>query len=410
MQKNLFKHSRVSTLIFLGLAISAMAGSGFLLFLRAKKDSIMPDIQLPVLQSTTYINRPTMKEGNFTLDVHLPLNETTLVRYIVPYSPETGRPASSASNIVFYAPYNGEEARLKRDFPPWIRKLAELYEFTVFTFTVNTTSQASFNEKEYYIYSTGGWYDLIFKMQEQLQNEFNLGNEKLIMVGESSGGSMIQQMIARYPEKIKRAAWCGGQKYTPFKTDTRTKILAINIWGCPGEEPTRELQANARKLGIDFQFMTTPPNPKSSPYGQYYHHAPWNFQYELMTDFITNTIEETDDMSVWTSDFTQKASAVLPLRPSTKGLVVMIWNKPVSRNHELKDALWFLHNNGYIPAYIRDSPKLADNIKTMRTLAQKHGTKCTFLAETLSPNIIASNLLSSIVLYHEDFYTVLDKI
>ena len=173
-------------------------------------------------------------EGSFLLTVNKPMNDTIPVMYAVPFYENTSRLHRNASKIVFYAPYCGDERRLKNGFIPWHREFAEIYGYSIFTFAVNTSREMIENDNIYYINKENGWPEIVFQIQEQMQKRFALKKDKLYIVGESSGGSFAQQIVAAYPDKVRKAAWNGGTRYALFQKDTKTKILATNIWGDTG--------------------------------------------------------------------------------------------------------------------------------------------------------------------------------
>ena len=225
-------------------------------------------------------------EGSFLLKVNMPMNETIPVMYAVPFSEETGKLRRNASKIVFYAPYCGDEKRLKDGFIPWHREFAEIYGYSIFTFAVNTSREMIENDNIYYIYKENGWPEIVFQIQGEIQKRFALKKEKLYIVGESSGGSFAQQIVAAYPEKVCMAAWNGGTRYARFQKETKTRILATNIWGDTGCLYTALLKEQADAMGIDMEFHVTPPNDRASS-KMYKLHAGWQLNYDMITAFIT---------------------------------------------------------------------------------------------------------------------------
>lgn len=227
-------------------------------------------------------------EGEFSLRVCRPLNRTTLVRYIVPVDPATGMPVPEASNIIFYAPFNGDAPRIRKMFPPWLRCFAEHYRYTVFTLTIEADKLIVGDAERYYIYREAGWFEQIFKLKKHLEREFGLRANPLLIVGESSGGSMAERMIAHYPERISAAAWNGGSNYTDLPVGTKTRILALNTEGCYGTEATARLVRHSRAAGINILHGITQPRKGG---GRIETHAPTSLAYKLMQTFITSDPE-----------------------------------------------------------------------------------------------------------------------
>ena len=253
-------------------------------------------------------------EGNFILKINKPLNETILVRYAVPFDQNSGKLHKNASRIVFYAPY-ADERRLKIGFIPWHRYFAEFYGYSIFTFWVNTSNEMIENDEMYYIYKENGWPEIVFQIQEHLQQRFSLKNEKLYIVGESSGGSFAQQIVAAYPEKVSKAAWNGGLRYSTFKSGTQTKMLATSIWGDTGCLFTLLLYDQAKNMNIDMEFHVTPPNWLSKS-KRFKHHEGWQFNYDLITAFIIES--DYGDMlkTLPDVDFGQYDTYIYPEPPS----------------------------------------------------------------------------------------------
>lgn len=225
--------------------------------------------------------------GCFELKVNLPLNKTTIIHYIIPLDEATGQPKSTASNIVFYAPYNGDAKTIAKGLKKWHRYYPEVLGYTIFSMSIEANTDIVDNPKEYYIYKESGWYDVVFRVKKRLEQEFNLQEKKLLVVGESSGGSMAQQMAVAYPEKIAAAAWCGGSKYVELKTATPVAMLALNIWGCYGVTSTIKMTKRGQNHASILR-GEAPPNWKP---GQLYHHAATEQIYELMHTFIAGIVD-----------------------------------------------------------------------------------------------------------------------
>lgn len=259
----------------------------------------IPQFLYPALRGNAVKNADFL-EGTFELRVNLPLNRKTQVRYMIPVDTH-GKPLSSASHMVFYAPFNGDAPRLRRDLPEWIRKIPAEYGFSVFSLTIEADTQSVTDHAKYYIYRECGWYELIFRIKAHLEKEFSLHPEKLLITGESSGGSMAQQMAAAYPQKIAAAAWCGGSRYVRFRQRISVPMLALHNWGCYGLDSTAELLRNAEEYRIPFQTMQTPSFLRR---GSFEHHAGGDTAYRLMCAFLADAVNGTSQF--------QKLAALLP--------------------------------------------------------------------------------------------------
>ena len=241
---------------------------------------VFPKIKLPVAHGQRYA------EGNFPLCVRKPGNHNILVRYIIPLDPASGRPLKSASQIVFYAPYNGDSKRIARRLPSWLKFFPEIAGFSVFSFTIDVDNDMIFQKNKYYIYEEAGWYELVFMIKDNLERNFGLQNKKLMIVGESSGGSWAQRLAATHPDKISAAAWCGGGNYARFSTNASSvRLLALNVDGCVGLMETKQLvKSNFNRINIYYGIL--PAWEKTS--GKIEHHAAGEIGYRLIQSFISN--------------------------------------------------------------------------------------------------------------------------
>lgn len=134
--------------------------------------------------------------------------------------------------------------------PLWLRDFPEKYGFSVFSLTIEANVKITNFTDQYYIYKECGWYELIFRIKAHLEKQFKLDSRKLLIVGESSGASMAQQMVAAYPSKIAAAAWTGGSRYTEFTRPLTVSMLALSNWGCYGLHVTRDLGSNAENMAF----------------------------------------------------------------------------------------------------------------------------------------------------------------
>jgi hypothetical protein len=196
--------------------------------------------------------------GHFNLRVNLPLNDETTVYFCIPVANGSGQPLRQASNLVFYAPYNGEGIIMGRTgMPDKLRRLAKATGFTVFTMKILAGSGLRYQPKVYYTYPQSGWFDLVFELKAHLEREFCLECKPLCAVGESAGGSMIERMLVKYPDRFDAVAWNGGTAYDMHLPDQcRARILVFNTEGCPGTRATTLLVKEARQRGFDIHYAT----------------------------------------------------------------------------------------------------------------------------------------------------------
>ena len=224
--------------------------------------------------------------GNFTIKTRKYLNETSTVFFAIPFDFQTGRPRSSASNILFYAPFNGEAGTIRKGLPDWLREIAIREGCSIFTLTIEADTISVDDHRKYYIFKESGWHDIVFQIKDFMEERWGLEKRRLFLLGQSSGGSMIQQIATSFPERIDSAAWHGGSHYRPFCEGMEyPRMLASNTWGCYGNKPTEEMVKEGQKLGIDIEHVLVPPEWKGN-FSQIDSHsaAPW--VYEMQIDFL----------------------------------------------------------------------------------------------------------------------------
>ena len=225
--------------------------------------------------------------GQYVRETSLPLNPTVRIGYLVPVD-SNQEPRPGAENMVFYGVFNGEGKRIPCS-QAWLQQLAKKYSCTVFSLSINSNLSITEDRDKYYIYREAGWFDVVFSVQKNLAKRFKFPSQKLLLVGESSGGSMVQRIVAAYPDRIAAAAWCGGSRYDmeQMKKDGIPRLI-LNTWGCPGEATSVILAKQERKLGNPVLVAQMPPDPTLN---KWYHHAPGPESYRLIQEYIGGMAE-----------------------------------------------------------------------------------------------------------------------
>ncbi|MFH1824125.1 MAG: hypothetical protein ABH873_02720 [Candidatus Firestonebacteria bacterium] len=199
--------------------------------------------------------------------------------------------AKSANNIVFCAPYVGETEFFKRGFNNYfVGKLG----CTVFTFEYKYKSEDTRNRQKWYYYKESGWHDFIFKVQEKLIEDYGLEKRKLLIVGESGGGSMGQQMGIYNSDKVDAVASIGGEKYDRPKERSNVTWLMINTWGDKVTEANDEFSGQSSAIGMQVIRALTPPD-WSKKTDKQYRHIPGKKAEELIFEFIKGIIDLRDN-------------------------------------------------------------------------------------------------------------------
>lgn len=213
-----------------------------------------------------------------------------MVRYIIPLNPDTGQPLESASNIVFYTPFNGEATGIrKKGFPDWVRYFPEQAGYSLFTLSIDVKKGEKSSSPHYYIYKEGGWYGIFWGIKQHLEKSFHLEERPLLITGQSSGGSLAEHLVAAYPEKIACAAWNGGTAYCALP-DTASKVpmLALHTEGCYGIPSTHKLYSLCISKKINLTCGVVPPNEEEK--ARNLHHEATALAYRLMQLFLTDRL------------------------------------------------------------------------------------------------------------------------
>ncbi len=281
-----------------------------------------------------------------------------LVGCLVPLD-QAGKPCRGSDQMIFYAPFTGEEKRIPGS-QKWLRELAKESGCTVFTMQIPAERGDAEDRSKYFIYPESGWHDMVFKVQAAVAGKFGFRPGKLLVTGESSGGSMAQQLCAANPGKIAAAAWTGGSRYLDrIAPDDRIPRLIVNTWNCPGENASIVYAQKLRGHGLPALDVRTPPNFKiSSPD----HHAPNPVVYRLITSYLAGiaALRNADNGEIPPpAKWPERDSAGAPLpspqfaaawrevhrdapeKATLLAIVLTSENEPL-----LRDFLWLLRENG----------------------------------------------------------------
>jgi tetratricopeptide (TPR) repeat protein len=226
-----------------------------------------------------------IKEGSFILETNLPNNENLKITYIVPVDSQ-GKPLPSAHNVVFHAPYAGEKNPLNS---PHRRCFSEKLGFTSFSFNMKLDLSFRNDKQKFYIYNESGWHDIVFTAQQKLLNDFNLAPSKLLVVGQSSGGTMGQQLASAHPNKIDAVAATGGDSCTSVQSRSKVAWLVLNTWGDYYICDAKKLKMQAKSIGIQVLCGETPFILKNKD-GTHAHHSASPFAWKLMHTFIRDVV------------------------------------------------------------------------------------------------------------------------
>ncbi|MFH1825436.1 MAG: hypothetical protein ABH873_09495 [Candidatus Firestonebacteria bacterium] len=228
----------------------------------------------------------TAKYGQYVIDTDFPNNRKVVVYYAVPIRGDRVL-SLIASNMVFCAPYVGETEFFKRNFNNYfVKKLG----CSVFSFEFKYTEENAGDRKKWYYFKESGWHDLALEVQNKLIHDYGLERRKIIVVGESGGASMGQQMGIYYPDKIEAVAGIGGGYFDEPKVKSNVAWLMINTWGDIAMVKNDEFCRNADALGMQVLRILTPPvwDKKGD---DNFHHIPSNLAEKYVFEFVKGILD-----------------------------------------------------------------------------------------------------------------------
>ena len=276
-----------ASIFFLG-SLAALAISLIALFWHGRQDGF----RVTKVRTPRSLSGETLF-GKAVLSVGLPDNPTAELRFMIPLDPKTRKPLPSASNIVFRAPFLNEDRQYIREYGVPVDAHFYLYNYgwTVFTLAI-TPPRDGPRSPHYYVYPESGWHEVALECQKWLQKKYKLSPRRLIILGESSGGSMAEQMVATYPEQIAAAAWNGGTTYRNLAEDCLVSLMAFNTWGCFGGDSTGQMVKQSASQGIQVLWEEGPPiwNPFDKT-----HHGSSAIAQTLCRLFLKAVMEMADD-------------------------------------------------------------------------------------------------------------------
>ena len=245
---------RTSLLVFLGVAVLAV---GWLVGYRLATRTDLT----PRRVRTDRLDGNRLELGRATLRPNLPGNPAVELYFAVPLDPATGQVRATASTVLFCAPFLNEDRFLKRDgLRDEYLNFTRLNGWSLFALGIKgerTVSEAG--RQNYYVYPESGWPEVVFAVKAWLEERYGLASRRLVVVGESSGGSMAEQLAVAYPERIAAAAWNGGRTYAELPADSPVALFAFNAWGCPGAASSRELSRRSAEAGVQVLWEEGPP-------------------------------------------------------------------------------------------------------------------------------------------------------
>ena len=227
-----------------------------------------------------------IRTGSFELKVNLPYNTTVKVYYRIPVD-KNGMPGPNAHNIIFYAPFIHESNFFTRDFHT---RFTDEFGFSIYSFEIQLNQKDQTNRLHHYYYPESGWPKPIFDVQDFLIQKYDLKRTKLLVLGESGGGSMGQMLGIHYGDRIDAVAIVGGRFFDMPKVKSPVAWLSLSTWQDPGEASNVDFQKQAQKMGIQVLHVQTPPD-----WGRVNnHHSPGDEALTSLQEFLMAVVRLRD--------------------------------------------------------------------------------------------------------------------
>ena len=324
-------------------ALALLAGGvlgGWRMF-HARRDFALRDVR------SAWSPEEGLEKGEGWMQVNLPKNRRIKVCFAVPRDAATGKLPSSASNLLFWSPYLGEERDIQKNgLHEWAKEYARQCGWTVFTFAAEDGGRVDGKPRSYYIYPESGWHEVVFAVKAALEKRYGLTSRKLLVVGESSGGSLAEHLVAAHPEAIAAAAWSGGTAYMPMPFHD-VPCGFFNNWGCPGVPVSHELYEQGIGQGLPLLWTELPPKIDE----ELYHHGPTELTAAIKRAFLKGVMELADPatgavppMESWPYSFEMPDGRIVHL-PSLE--LLRLWER---LPHRLTHAVLSRQETGFVAA------------------------------------------------------------
>ena len=252
-------------MVFLALSMAATLG------LAIHRYSTRTDLT-PRKLALQKLDGGRLELGHAILRPNLPGNPTVEFFYAVPMDHTTGRPRATASTMLFFAPFLNED-RILRKYGLRDEQLefARRYGWSVFTLAIAGNRHVDDHQAGSYIFPEAGWPSVVFEMKSWLEGRYGLSPKRLVVAGESDGGSMAEHMAVAFPEQVAAAAWNGGGSYAEIPPESPVAFFSFSTWGCPGKAASRKLSRMADEHGVQVLWEEGP--PISHPFDATHHGA-----------------------------------------------------------------------------------------------------------------------------------------
>ncbi len=224
--------------------------------------------------------------GELEIKAGLYRNEIVKVSYAIPMD-KKNKPIPSAHNVIFHAPFLNEGGYFKRSFHKWFIEKAG---YTLFSMKIKANRRELGDREKIYNYPESGFHKLVFKAKEQIERKHRIKRRKLLVVGESLGGSMAQMMGVHNETKIDAVGMIGAGISDMPKRKSNVAVFSMSTWGDSGAEIVKEYKAEAKKYNNQVLQILTPPCWWRNG-TQHFHHSPSETGLKMIQYFIKGVVD-----------------------------------------------------------------------------------------------------------------------
>lgn len=195
-----------------------------------------------------------------------------------------GHLATSASNLVFYAPWPHELTKLDRNIVP---QIVENLGCTVFSLSFWCKPGDLDNPKTAYWDKESAWFPAVMAARDEIIKGFALERRKLILFGFSGGGGMALNLAAAYPGEVDAVASQGGNLAPDGVARNHIKWFIINTRGDTNATITHPFYDHLRSIGSTALYCETAPLQ-----GRENYHVATKQAFDLIYAYIAGVLKQ----------------------------------------------------------------------------------------------------------------------
>ena len=162
--------------------------------------------------------------------------------------------AKTASHLVLYCPYGGENPSLDGGLP---QKIVENLGCSVFSFSVGSQDSDVYQVRK--AYASPEWFQAVLDARSAIIKGFGLERKKLIVFGYSAGGGRALDFTGAFPNEVEAVAAQGAASAprTTIPDYNSVKWLIVNNRGEPNAGTTRPFYQKLASQGCSALYAET---------------------------------------------------------------------------------------------------------------------------------------------------------